>query len=168
MRRLWLLFAQSVTILLALYLVYAATRPDWGGRVQLGTPSRPAVLLEAAPAPTPGSYRDAAARAMPAVVNILTSKAPRRADNSLLRDPFFKKFFGDRRPDGDDEDGQVSLGSGVIVSPEGYILTNNHVVDAADEIEVVLADGRKGRPRWSGWIPRRTWPSSRSAWTSCR
>ena len=157
MRRLWLLFAQTVTIVLALYFVYSATRPDWGGRVvervrQLGTPSRPVALLEAAPMPSPDSYRDAAGRAMPAVVNILTSKAPKRADNPLLRDPFFKKFFGERRSEREEE-GQVSLGSGVIVSPEGYILTNNHVVDAAGDIEVVLADGRKGQAQVVGLDP---------------
>ena len=149
MRRLWLLLAQVVTIALALYLVYAAVRPDGAARItrlQQGTS-----VLEAAPlvagAAAPGSYRDAAARAMPAVVNILTTKAVRRSDNPLLRDPFFKRFFGDRVPSrkGEDSDGeaQSSLGSGVIVSPEGYILTNNHVVAAADEIDVVLADGRK-------------------------
>ncbi len=159
MRRLWLLFAQTVTVVLALYFVYSATRPDWGAPVvaekahQLGISGRTPVLLEAAPAPAPGSYREAAARAMPAVVNILTSKAPRRTDNSLLRDPFFKKFFGERHPDGDEEEGQMSLGSGVIVSPEGYILTNDHVVDAATEIEVVLADGRKGPAKVVGLDP---------------
>ena len=153
MKRLWLLLAQTVTILLALYLVYAATRPDWGTPVRLGPPGRSIALLEAASAPAPGSYREAAGRAMPAVVNILTSKGPKRAGNPLLRDPFFKKFFGERHPDGDEDEGQVSLGSGVIVSTEGYILTNNHVVDAADEIEVVLADGRKGPAKVVGLDP---------------
>jgi serine protease DegQ len=59
----------------------------------------------------------------------------------MMDDPFFRKFFGEH-PDQDEK--QFSLGSGVIVSPEGYILTNNHVVEAADEIEVAFADGRKG------------------------
>jgi serine protease DegQ len=156
MRQLWLLFAQSVTVILALYFVYAATGPEWGGRVvqrvqQMGTAGAPAALLEATALPASGSYRDAAGRAMPAVVNILTSKAPARADNPLLRDPFFKRFFGDRN--GEQAPAESSLGSGVIVSPEGYILTNNHVVEGADEIEVVLADGRRSAANVVGLDP---------------
>ncbi|KQW90240.1 2-alkenal reductase [Massilia sp. Root418] len=158
MRRLWLLFAQAVTVVLALYFVYSAMRPDWPGLPGLGprAPSLPAAgaarsaLLNNA-APSPGSYRAAAAQAMPAVVNVLTTKAPRRK-HPLTRDPFFKKFFGDRDRDGDEDD-QSSLGSGVIVSPQGYILTNNHVVDAADEIQVVLADGRKAAAKVVGTDP---------------
>ncbi|QGZ40649.1 serine protease DegQ [Pseudoduganella flava] len=156
MRRLWLLFAQAVTIVLALYFVYSAVRPDWprarpGTVQQLGTAAQPASTLVAAPAPTPSSFRTAAGRAMPAVVNILTSKAMPR-QHPLLRDPYFKRFFGDREGDDEDDD-QNSLGSGVIVSPEGYILTNYHVVEAADEIDVVLADGRKASAKLVGTDP---------------
>ena len=154
MRRLWLLFAQTVTIVLALYFVYSAMRPDWRGAALAPPPasataSRAASLTEAPALPSPGSYRSAAGRAMPAVVNVLTSKAVKRR-HPLARDPFFRKFFGDRE---DDPDEQNSLGSGVIVSPEGYILTNNHVVEAADDIEVVLADGRKAKARVVGTDP---------------
>jgi serine protease DegQ len=155
MRRLWLLFAQTVTIVLALYFVYSTMRPDWQGapavrQQQLGANTTRAASLTEAPAlPSPGSYRAAAGRAMPAVVNILTSKAVKRR-HALTRDPFFRKFFGERD---DENDEQNSLGSGVIVSPEGYILTNNHVVEAADEIEVVLADSRKAKARVVGTDP---------------
>jgi serine protease DegQ len=161
MRRLWLLFAQAVTVVLALYFVYSAMRPDWQGLPGVPglstAPSLPAAgsarsaLLGGNVPPSPGSYRAAAAQAMPAVVNVLTTKAPRRK-HPLTRDPFFKKFFGDRDRDGDEDD-QSSLGSGVIVSPQGYILTNNHVVDSADEIQVVLADGRKAAARVVGTDP---------------
>jgi serine protease DegQ len=153
MRRLWLLFAQTVTVALALYVVVHAMRPDWLGRaaprLEGVSAASPVAVLQAPPQPVAGSYREAAGRAMPAVVNILTSKALRQ-NHPLLRDPFFRKFFGDRLPR---EELQSSLGSGVIVSPDGYILTNNHVVEAADEIEVVLADGRKAPAKVVGTDP---------------
>ncbi|MED5597722.1 Do family serine endopeptidase [Janthinobacterium sp. P210006] len=154
MRRFWLLFAQTVTIALALYFVYGALRP--ASRVQqLGSPAKPVPVVETASSSlAPGSYRDAAARAMPAVVNILTLQVPKRGAHPLARDPFFKRFFGDRDPDADDDDDlKNSLGSGVIVSHEGYVLTNNHVVEGADEIEVVLTDGRKAPAKVVGLDP---------------
>jgi serine protease DegQ len=153
MRRFWLLFAQTVTIALGLYVVLLAMRPGWLGsdapRLSANAPGSPVAVLLAPAQPAPGSYRDAAGRAMPAVVNILTSKALRQ-NHPLLRDPLFRKFFGDRLPR---EEQMSSLGSGVIVSAEGYILTNNHVVAAADEIEVVLADGRKAPAKVVGTDP---------------
>ncbi|WP_176646048.1 Do family serine endopeptidase [Duganella sp. SG902] len=159
MRRLWLLFAQTVTVVLALYFVYMAVgreRPAPVRVQQMGSVEHPAAMLEAGPSKPPasagGSYRAAAARAMPAVVNIITSKKPKRGKHPLLRDPFFKKFFGDRDRDEDGDD-ESSLGSGVIVSAQGYILTNNHVVEAADEIEVVLTDGRKAAAKLVGTDP---------------
>jgi serine protease DegQ len=158
MRRLWLLFAQTVTVVLALYFVYTAVGRERTAPVrvqQMGNTDHPAAMLEAGPSKPPvsagGSYRAAAARAMPAVVNIITSKAPKRGKHPLLRDPFFKKFFDNR--DRDDDDEESSLGSGVIVSAQGYILTNNHVVEGADEIEVVLADGRKAAAKLVGTDP---------------
>jgi serine protease DegQ len=77
----------------------------------------------------------AAQKASAAVVSINTSKAARKNPNS--NDPWFKFFFGDQG-----SEPQAGLGSGVIVSASGYILTNNHVVEGADEIEVVLNDSR--------------------------
>ena len=155
MRRFWLLFAQTVTIALALYFVYGALRP--ASRVQqLGSPATPIPVVETASSSlAPGSFRDAAARAMPAVVNILTTQSPKRGSHPLMRDPFFKRFFGERTPELDEGAGGMknSLGSGVIVSHEGYILTNNHVVEGADEIEVVLTDGRKAPAQVVGLDP---------------
>jgi serine protease DegQ len=151
MRKLWLLFAQTVTIALALYFVYAAVqRPaaPGGAPAALSAAARGSAVSDATLPPSPGSYRAAAGRAMPAVVNILTTKAVRKR-HPLSRDPFFKRFFGDR----DEDDDQNSLGSGVIVSPQGYILTNYHVVEAADEIQVVLPDGRKAAARLVGTDP---------------
>lgn len=154
MKRYWLILAQAVTICLGLYLVVLAVRPDWVGRPpvlpqQAGGPGMPAAVLQGGGPPPLGSYRQAAARAMPAVVNILTSKAV-KSRHPLMKDPLFRKFFGDRAPR--DEE-QSSLGSGVIVSPDGYILTNYHVVEAADEIDVQLADGRKATGKIVGTDP---------------
>jgi serine protease DegQ len=152
MKRYWLIFAQTVTIALGIYVVLAALRPDWLGRqvsqVQVGGANRSVPMLQAGPSPVLDSYRQAAGRAMPAVVNVLTSKALREP-HPVLKDPFFKRFFGDRVP----QEQLSSLGSGVIVSPDGYILTNYHVVEAADEIEVGLADGRKEAAQIVGTDP---------------
>jgi serine protease DegQ len=153
MRRYWLLFAQTVTIALGLYAVVAALRPDWLEReptqIQVGVPGRSVPVLQAQSLPVSESYREAAGRAMPAVVNILTSKALRET-HPLLKDPFFRRFFGDKLPP---DEQLASLGSGVIVSTDGYILTNYHVVEAADEIEVGMADGRKARAELVGTDP---------------
>jgi len=158
MRRTWLLFAQTVTIVLGIYAVIAALRPEWLGalsvqraptQVGIGGPGRGVPVLQAPNGAAPGSYRDAAARAMPAVVNILTSKALRET-HPLLKDPFFRRFFGDKLPP---QEQMASLGSGVIVSADGYILTNYHVVEGADEIEVGLADGRKAAASIVGTDP---------------
>ena len=147
MRRLWLLFAQTVTIALALYFVYTAVQRP-GAAPPASAAARPALTADIGAPPTPGSFRAAAGRAMPAVVNILTTKAVRKR-HPLSRDPFFRKFFGER----DEDEDQNSLGSGVIVSTQGYILTNYHVVEAADEIQVVLPDGRKAAAKVVGTDP---------------
>ncbi len=153
MRRYWLLFAQTVTVALALYVVAAAVRPDWLRQVvhhvRPDTIAPNVAVLQAPLGPPAAGYREAAGRAMPAVVNILTSKSLGQ-NHPLLKDPFFRRFFGDRAPRPEQ---QSSLGSGVIVSPDGYILTNNHVIEAADEIEVVLADGRKAPAQVVGTDP---------------
>jgi len=159
MRRFWLLFAQSVTIGLAAWFIVTTLKPDWVGGLGGSQSVRIASvsIQEAAPSqlpaqlPAPNSYRNAAQRAMPSVVNIFTTKEARQLKNPYQDDPFFKKFFGD----GYDaqEEKQLSLGSGVVVSPQGYILTNNHVVEAADEIEVALADGRKAPAKVVGADP---------------
>ncbi|MEY3382168.1 MAG: hypothetical protein RL468_2766 [Pseudomonadota bacterium] len=153
MKRIWLVFSQAVTVVLAAYFVLLTLKPSW-----LGRPASPITVMEAklstsAAAAAPGSFRHAAQRlsapaqkASPAVVSINTSKAARRHPNS--DDPWFRFFFGD----GNDEP-QVGLGSGVIVSPDGYILTNNHVIEGADEIEVVLNDNRRARAKLIGNDP---------------
>ena len=153
LRRFWLLFAQTVTIGLAIWFLVAALRPDWlepkPVQVQVGGPGKSVPMLQAPGQAAAGSFRDAAGKAMPSVVNIYTSKASRDV-HPLLKDPLFRRFFGDRAP----QDEQLaSLGSGVIVSSDGYIVTNFHVIDGADAIEVGLADGRKAAATLVGTDP---------------
>lgn len=91
-------------------------------------------------------------RAMPAVVNISTTKNIEIMDNPLLRDPFFRHFF--QIPNQPMRRQQNSLGSGVIIdSTDGYVLTNNHVIDKADEIMVTLNDGRQLKAELVGTDP---------------
>ncbi|MFZ2308603.1 MAG: trypsin-like peptidase domain-containing protein [Rhodoferax sp.] len=149
MKRLWLLFSQTTTVLLAAYFVVATLKPQWIGHSSSVTAGAVA-LMEAPPAPSgaapAGSFRTAAQKASAAVVSINTSKAARRHPNS--NDPWFRFFFGDQG-----NEPQTGLGSGVIVSDSGYILTNNHVVEGADEIEVVLNDSRNARAKVIGTDP---------------
>ena len=148
MRHLWIIFSQTATICLAVLFVLSTLKPEWlpsrSGLVPEAI--RVAVKLEAPSGTTagvarPDSYNDAVRKAAPSVVNIFTSKEVRVSRNPLLNDPLFRRFFGDQL--GDDTQRSSSLGSGVVVSSEGYILTNHHVVEAADEIEVALPDGKK-------------------------
>ena len=171
LKKLWLVFTQAVTILLALLFTFATLRPEW-----LPQPLAPERAPLSLPAPAPDrrgepvanappaardvangrlapilSYCEAARRATAAVVNIYTMKAGRAAqEHPLFGDPLFRRYFGDQlgeRPQTN------SLGSGVIVSADGYVLTNHHVVDGADEIEVLLADGSRAKARVAGTDP---------------
>lgn len=99
----------------------------------------------------PVTYADAVDTAAPAVVNIYTMKRTVERDlPPFLDDPFFRRFFGDRPPQ---RRPQTSLGSGVIVNEDGYIITNQHVIENAEEIEVLLADGRDARAKVVGGDP---------------
>ncbi|MEM9810598.1 MAG: Do family serine endopeptidase, partial [Pseudomonadota bacterium] len=79
----------------------------------------------------------------PAVVNVYTRRTVRTRTRSLFDDPFFRQFFGDVTPGQTRERVQSSLGSGVIVDPDGLVVTNNHVIDGMDQIRVVLTDRRE-------------------------
>lgn len=153
MRKIWTLFSQVVTVLLAMYFVVATLKPQW-----LDRRPRLASVVPILEAPADGgatatgassgvSFRHAAHVASAAVVSISTSTAPQRHPQSA--DPWFRFFFGDQAQ----SQRQSGLGSGVVVSPVGYILTNNHVVEGADDIEVMLNDGRVVKARVIGTDP---------------
>ncbi len=142
MQRIWLIFAQSVTACLGLLFVLRLFYPHL-----LETKQEPIVINQVQPGPlvsAKGSYSDAAKKAMPSVVNIFTSSTVNTPGphDQFKDDPLFRHFFGDQL-DNEEDQPENSLGSGVIVSEQGLILTNDHVVASADEIEVALADGRK-------------------------
>jgi Do/DeqQ family serine protease len=143
--RLWLLFAQAVTIGLAGLFIVATLKPQWLRGLPSPAPAQQVTFQQAPSSPEPSkatavkSYAEAARRAMPAVVSVYTTKEIRRSP--ALEDPLFDRFFGDRFQGRGER--VAGLGSGVIAAAEGYVLTNHHVVQAADEIAVALADGRK-------------------------
>ncbi len=157
MRRIWLIFSQAVTVAVAVLFVVATLKPEWIRRHDAAPSVAPAAsagaavqpVVQSAPA-APGSYSAAARRATPAVVSITASKAPARSANP--NDPWFQFFFGERSRQMP-QDTQIGLGSGVIVAADGYLLTNNHVIEGADDIEVMLADGRQARARLVGTDP---------------
>lgn len=157
MRRLWLLFAQTVTVGLALWFIVTTLKPEWvrhsfsiNKSVNL---SASATLIEApmTTAQNQNSYHLAAKRAMPSVVNISATRSGANSKNPMFNDPFFKRFFGDQNKPRNER--PSSSGSGVIMSPQGHILTNNHVIQGTDSIEVSLADGRQAQAKIIGTDP---------------
>ncbi|HET7160335.1 MAG TPA: Do family serine endopeptidase [Burkholderiales bacterium] len=150
-RKLWLVFCQTATVCVAILFVVTTLRPDL---LTLGSRGQVATVREAQPETETkkiASFSEGAKRAMPAVVNIYTAKETKIQRHPFMDDPVFRHFFGEQF------DAQTrkstNLGSGVIVSEQGHILTNSHVVDAADEIEVALADTRRAKARVIGTDP---------------
>jgi len=153
--KLWLTFAQGVTLCLGILIVIRIFLPDFPkSLIESNVPilikqaqqksehvANPSKIATA----SVGSYSQAVTKAMPSVVNIYTSKKiAANPHQKYLDDPLFRQFFGDQLEDFDTQaQPENSLGSGVIVSENGLILTNHHVIASADEIEVALSDGRK-------------------------
>jgi serine protease DegQ len=154
MRKFWLLFAQATTIGLAALFIIQTLRPSL-----LPSAGRNGVVTlyenggdagdNGGKTPSAG-FSVAAQKVMPSVVNIYTSNEVKA--QPYTNDPRFRFFFGDQFEEGAPQQSS-SLGSGVIVSHDGYILTNHHVIEGADQIEVALADGRKAKGHIVGSDP---------------
>ena len=155
MRKTWLIFSQTVTVAVGVLFVVATFRPQWlsSWTSRQGLPA-PTVLVAPSPAASAASaerqaltsFRDAARKAAPTVVSVSASNTAARQNRRS--DPWFRYFFGDQ-----ESQPQSGVGSGVIVSPEGYVLTNNHVVDRMDDIQIMLTDGRKAVAKVIGTDP---------------
>jgi serine protease DegQ len=157
MRRLWLLFAQAVTVALAVVVVLAAWKPQWWASVRarelaaapaVQAPHAAIVVPTRAPLAHGGaaySFAAAVRRAAPAVVSITASRTPPRRPAAGAAPALPRDFPGLGR-----NQAQAGLGSGVLVSADGYLLTNQHLVDGADDIEVTLSDGRSASARVVG------------------
>ena len=164
-KRLWLFFAQVTTIVLAVVFVLSTLKPGWLSNVQLSganfTRAVSSITLNESVAElgvvSQGSYHEAVKRSMPSVVNVFSSKNNQPINKSQRNQPrskpqqkpapnnqeeLFNFFFGDPNNPSDDTP-ESSSGSGVIISREGLIITNHHVIEGADLIEIALGDGRK-------------------------
>jgi serine protease DegQ len=152
MRKFWLLFAQATTIGLAVLFVVHTLRPSLlPNAARSGVVTLYESAMNGGDLPSVG-FSKAAQRVMPAVVNVFTSSEVKTPASPFMDDPRFRFFFGDEF-DNNAPQQSSSLGSGVIVSHDGYILTNHHVVESADEIEVALADGRTAKGHIIGSDP---------------
>ncbi|WP_025139947.1 trypsin-like peptidase domain-containing protein [Achromobacter sp. DH1f] len=153
MRRYWLIFAQAVTVCLGILFVVTTLRPDL---LRLGGPAvappAPQQAVSARPLAGAVSYADGVARAAPSVVNVYTTKHVNVPLVPLPDDPILRQLFG-QVPGVSRRQPSTSLGSGVVVNHDGFVLTNYHVVQAADAIEVALADGRKDTAKVVGADP---------------
>jgi serine protease DegQ len=150
MKRMWLLFAQAVTLGVAFYFVLVTFHPEFGVRRSAPAGSPPVSVEQPRSGITSAgplvSFRAPAEKASAAVVSISTRSAPAR--HPYANHPLFRYYFGDQGGTP-----QTGLGSGVIVSADGTILTNNHVIEGAAEIEVQLGDSRQVRAKVIGADP---------------
>jgi serine protease DegQ len=162
MRKIWLIFSQAVTVSVAVVFVVSTLKPQWITALNQSVATRGSAspgVVSVASAPAQGrqgngapaanvGFSEAARRAAPTVVSIITSKTLSR-QQGRRNDPWFRYFFGEQ----DENAPQSGVGSGVIVTQDGYVLTNNHVVDHMDDIEVMLSDGRKAKAKVIGADP---------------
>ncbi|HEU4834534.1 MAG TPA: Do family serine endopeptidase [Pyrinomonadaceae bacterium] len=149
-----------VSLVIAISLLGACNR-DRGSRFALessGNPNNPgggSAVPPSNPAVVPvASYADIVSKATPAVVTIHSRMRSRQPQQfPFMDDPFFRRFFGERGQQAPNQPERQGLGSGVIVREDGYILTNHHVIDGADQIEVDLNDNRSLQAQLVGSDP---------------
>ncbi len=124
---------------------------SWAGHPVLGSSHQPPVLIEQTRAASTNDEGPANAMGfapilkpdLPAVVSITSSRMVKVPQSPFMNDPFFQQFFGGQVPQGPQQQREMGLGSGVIISPDGYILTNNHVIEKSTDIKVMLQDKRQ-------------------------
>jgi serine protease DegS len=145
---------QAISVGIAAFIVIVFLKPEL-----LESPApvvefheQQAPLVNGMPASGPVSYASAVQRAAPSVVNIYTAKLVTERRNPLFDDPFFQRFFGEQLGE-PRQRLETSLGSGVILSADGYIVTNNHVIHGADQIRVALANGKTPKAEIIGTDP---------------
>ncbi len=154
MRRFWLTFAQAVTVFVAAYFVVTTFRPDLLPRyTRSAAPTAAVPLASVAPAfggaAPPGSFRTPAQKASAAVVSISTFRKPQR--HPYADHPLFRFYYGD--PSQQQQPEQTGLGSGVVISPDGVVVTNFHVIEGASDVQVELQDGRRTAAKVVGTDP---------------
>jgi serine protease Do len=156
-------WAATVIVLAALVGggLLASSLKNWTGHAVVGAASVSVPVAKDALPISLGNFTNGFSSvlkpALPAVVNISTSKVvkPKQAMNPFGNDPMFRQFFGDQFGQGKPQpERERSLGSGVILTPDGTIITNNHVIDGASDIKVQLSDKREFRAKLVGTDPK--------------
>jgi len=128
---------QSIVVGLAIAFIFVNFFPDFLSKI---TTSGPSASNSSSSEQGPVSYQRAVSAAAPAVVNVYASTVKKQKSHPLFQDPLFQRFFGKPQQEVRRDN---NLGSGVLIGEQGYILTNAHVVRAADEILVTINDGRQ-------------------------
>src|SRR5579862_8501758 len=147
-------------IILVVGGVLGIAASSWAGQSVLGSSHTVPIYISQSTASASGPKTNALGfapllkPALPAVVSITSSRVVKVPQSPFFNDPFFQQFFGGQGPRQPQEQRERGLGSGVIISPDGYILTNNHVVDKATDIKVLLPDKRQFSGKVIGTDPK--------------